>query len=61
MNSTASKDAENKRQHPEYYCPVPRCLWRTGGGRCPRHQLVSEEMREPLTPPVNTKEEYTHE
>ena len=57
MNSTASKVAENKRQHPEYYCPVPRCLWRTGGGRCPRHQLVSE----PAVPLVDMKEEYTHE
>ena len=35
--STASKVAANKEHHPDKYCPVPRCLWRTGGGRCPRH------------------------
>jgi hypothetical protein len=43
-----AKVAENKRKHPERYCPVPRCLWKTarldhatqtftGGGFCPRH------------------------
>jgi hypothetical protein len=47
MNINA-KVAEDKRQHPERFCPVPRCLWRTakldhatqtysGGGYCPRH------------------------
>ena len=35
--NTAAKVAEQKRQHPERYCPEPRCLWRTGGGWCPRH------------------------
>ena len=35
--STASKVAENKERYPDKYCPAPRCLWRTGGGRCPRH------------------------
>lgn len=51
---TAAKVALHKRQHPEWYCPVPRCLWRTvvcdpitrqmkpaencAGGYCPRHQ-----------------------
>ena len=33
----AAKVAANKQKHPERFCPVPRCLWRTGGGRCPRH------------------------
>jgi hypothetical protein len=64
--NTASKVAEYKREHPHLYCPVPRCLWRTGGERCPRHKLSNEEMREPelaapTVPLADTKEEYTHE
>jgi hypothetical protein len=51
--STAAKVAIHKREHPEYYCRVPRCLWRTVvcdpitremkpakncvDGYCPRH------------------------
>ena len=38
--------AENKARHPERYCPTARCLWRTGGGYCPRHRPAEEE-REP--------------
>ncbi len=37
-NSVAAQVAANKEQHPERFCPAPRCLWRTGGGYCPRHQ-----------------------
>ena len=29
--------ALDKERHPERYCPARRCLWRTGGERCPRH------------------------
>jgi len=36
--TTAQKVAEHKAKHPDQYCPRPRCLWRTGGGHCPRHQ-----------------------
>jgi hypothetical protein len=36
--STAAKVALQKEKRPEMYCPVPRCLWRTGGGFCPRHR-----------------------
>lgn len=52
--NTQAKVAISKSQHPEYYCPVPRCLWRTvvcdpmtrqmkpaencAGGYCPRHK-----------------------
>jgi hypothetical protein len=25
----------HKERHPEMYCPA--CLWKTGGGYCPRH------------------------
>lgn len=35
--STASKVAEDKLNHPHKFCPVSRCLWRTGGAYCPRH------------------------
>lgn len=48
MNINA-KVAEDKKRHPERYCPAPRCLWRTaklnhetgkreGGGYCLRHR-----------------------
>ena len=33
----AAKVAKDKEAHPEQYCPHRRCLWRTGGGYCPRH------------------------
>lgn len=36
--STASKVAQAKLDHPEDFCPHPRCLWRTSGGFCPRHE-----------------------
>jgi hypothetical protein len=42
---TAAKVAAHKNAHPELYCPDARCLWRTGGGRCPRHG--GEPSREP--------------
>jgi hypothetical protein len=46
--NTQAKVAQDKAQHPERYCPAPRCLWKTsklnhytqvheGGGYCPRH------------------------
>ena len=35
--STAAKVAAHKQQHPELYCPAKKCLWKTGGGACPRH------------------------
>lgn len=37
--NTAAKVAQRKEKHPEMYCPVPRCLWRTNGERCPRHAI----------------------
>lgn len=36
-SNVAAKVAKHKRLHPELYCPHPKCLWRTNGGRCPRH------------------------
>lgn len=39
----AARVAQDKALHPERFCPVPRCLWRTGdGSRCPRHQTRGE-------------------
>lgn len=35
--SVAAQVAQHKEKHPEKYCPEKRCLWRTGGGYCPRH------------------------
>ena len=43
MNSfqqVAVKVAKQKAGRPELYCPVPRCLWRTNGGYCPRHSRL---------------------
>ena len=37
MPSPAASVAAHKEEHPELYCPDTRCLWRTGGGACPRH------------------------
>jgi hypothetical protein len=40
---TAMRVAQNKAKRPELYCPASRCLWRTGGGYCPRHQPDDRE------------------
>ena len=46
--SVAAQVANSKRNHPEQFCPVELCLWRTGGGRCPRHPalIVQQDDRE---------------
>jgi len=37
-NQVAASVAKSKERNPEKFCPVNRCLWRTGdGSRCPRH------------------------
>jgi hypothetical protein len=38
---TAAIVVKNKEQHPELYCPYRRCLWKTGGGFCPRHRPMN--------------------
>ena len=44
--STASKVAEDKLNHPYKFCPVRRCLWKTGDGSyCPRHELWPERNK----------------
>jgi hypothetical protein len=35
--SVAASVAQAKERHPEQFCPTRKCLWRTGGGKCPRH------------------------
>jgi hypothetical protein len=52
--SAAKAARERKAAHPELYCPVARCLWRTGdGSRCPKHpaplavELAEMEARDP--------------
>jgi hypothetical protein len=37
MSGVQVKVALDKAKHPEKFCPKPKCLWRTGGGYCPRH------------------------
>lgn len=41
-----AKVALDKERHPERYCPHKRCLWRTDGGYCPRHDGSHEEWSE---------------
>jgi hypothetical protein len=37
----AAKVAADKEAHPERFCPAYRCLWRTDGSYCPRHDPPS--------------------
>ena len=46
MSNVAANVAANKERHPELYCPTHRCLWRTGGGTCPRHTPLTEAQIE---------------
>lgn len=41
-SQTAAKVAQAKEKYPEKFCPERDCLWRTGGGRCPRHQHIAD-------------------
>lgn len=45
----AAHVANDKMNHPDQFCPEPRCLWRTGGNfdYCPRHQ--PRTVREAVT------------
>jgi hypothetical protein len=47
--NVAAKVAEQKRKHPERFCPAPRCLWRTEGERCPRHSSPESLVSNPET------------
>ena len=38
-NQVAAKVAADKAENPDKFCPVKRCLWKTGDGtHCPRHK-----------------------
>lgn len=42
--NTAAKVRQDKEAHPEKYCRVPRCLWRTGwafGSPCRKHPATA--------------------
>jgi hypothetical protein len=41
----AAQVANDKEKHPERFCPHHRCLWRTGGGYCPRHKPAEDISR----------------
>jgi hypothetical protein len=41
--------AQNKAKYPDKYCPAPRCLWRTGGGYCPRHRHLEQDRETECT------------
>lgn len=43
--SIQAKVARDKELHPERYCPARRCLWRTGGGACPRHKPFEDAVK----------------
>ncbi len=53
-NQVAAKVAQRKADHPEQFCPAPRCLWRTGdGGYCPRHaQAAGNSGVHPIFAPI---------
>ncbi len=37
--SVAASVRKSKEAHPDKFCPVPTCLWRTGdGSKCPKHK-----------------------
>ncbi len=40
--NTAAMVRKRKEAHPELYCTDRRCLWRTGGGSCPRHKPIAD-------------------
>ncbi len=41
--STNAKAIREKRSHPEWYCPVKGCLWKTAG-RCYRHKMQRQRL-----------------
>lgn len=42
----AAQVAKHKQEHPERYCPVKNCLWRSGGKLCPKHQHLKGHVKE---------------
>lgn len=50
--STAAKVARHKQNNPALYCPTGRCLWRTGGGPCPRHCKTAPDRKSDVLEPI---------
>ena len=46
-NTTAAKVAAHKAAHPEMYCIVSKCLYRTDALRCPRHAEAPYKAQAP--------------
>lgn len=59
-HGSATKSARvTKEKHPEFYCPVTRCLWRTGdGSRCPKHGGEPKPSGEARLPVKGERVEY---
>ena len=52
----AAKVAKAKAERPEQFCPHKSCLWRTGGGHCPRHKPIDDDL--PWGPPETWAKSY---
>jgi hypothetical protein len=39
---------EHKKNHPEKFCPFPKCLWRTENGKCCPNHTVTKVFEEQL-------------
>jgi hypothetical protein len=40
-NSVAASVRKDKEKHPEKYCPITKCLWKTkDGSPCPNHKYM---------------------
>jgi hypothetical protein len=50
--NTAAKVAKHKERHPELYCPTGKCLWRSGGGPCPRHGESTSGRKSDVLEPI---------
>ncbi len=50
----AARCRQEKEKYPDRYCP--RCLWRTGGGHCPRHGGKPLAVAVPESAPTSTRE-----
>jgi hypothetical protein len=61
MANIQSTVAAHKQANPRLYCPYTRCLWRTGGGFCPRHTPIGGvEEPYPFTE-VAYEDEWIHD
>ena len=62
-NSTAKKVRQKKEEHPEDYCKVKGCMWRTKEKPCRVHDTKKKEVKEdysPLATKIMDKMEAMH-